>query len=239
MSEARNLAFIHIHRESTSFTVSHLSYKPPDPQGEWLSEENFYKPSHVQRLCGTLFPRLCFYSCARCCTLSHSSTTERGHASKHLYSAALISFPATVFQQRFLWERGRVHNSKVKIWRWKPRPLNPLQCFYKPPFMHTLSLRCCLQTLTKHIRLNCHTLHFCFPNCAIISHEWCSSLTQMPRNILHTEKLFKWAQINDGLSPFFLNYVWLPVCSGTPAAIWLHVSVFPLWGVRLAISACI
>lgn len=69
--------------------------------------------------------------------------------------------------------------------------------------MHMLSPRCCLQTLTKHIHLNCHTLHFCFPNCAIISHEWCSSLTQMPRNILHTEKLFKRAKINDGLSLFF------------------------------------
>ena len=96
-----------------------------------------------------------------------------------------------------------MQNRALKICRCKFRPLNPPQCFYKLAFMHILSPRCCLQTLTKHIHLNCHTLHFCFPNCAIISHEWCSSLTQMPRNILHTEKLFKWAQINDGLSFFF------------------------------------
>lgn len=121
----------------------------------------------------------------------------------------------------------RVQNSKVEICWWKSRPLNPPQCFYKPAFMHILSRRCCLQTLTKHIHLNCHTLHFCFPNCAIISHEWCSSLTQMPCNILHTEKLFKWAQINDGLSLYFLSYVWLLVCSGMPAArhVWPHVSL--------------
>ena len=34
MREAENFAFIHINRERTSFTVSHLTYKPLDPQGE-------------------------------------------------------------------------------------------------------------------------------------------------------------------------------------------------------------
>lgn len=29
----------------------------------------------------------------------------------------------------------------------------------------------------------------------------------MPRNILHTEKLFKWAQINDGLSLGFFVFL--------------------------------
>ena len=33
MSEAEDLA-IYMNRESTSFSVSHLSYKPLDPQGE-------------------------------------------------------------------------------------------------------------------------------------------------------------------------------------------------------------
>lgn len=79
----------------------------------------------------------------------------------------------------------------------------PPTCFHTPPLMRVPSRRCCLQTLTKHIHLNCHTLHFCFPNCAIISNEWWSSLTQMPHNILHTQKLLKWAQINDGLSLSF------------------------------------
>lgn len=217
----RRLLFIHRNRESTSFTVSHLSYKPLDPQGEWLSEGRRVAPSRtftnptafsaaVTRLAALFFAVFLCLSQTR----PHAHNGARRHASKHLHSATLISFPATVcFGRDSCGSVVRVQNSKVKICRWKSWPLNPLQRFYKPAFMHILSPRCCLQTLTKHIHLNCHTLHFCFPNCTIISHEWCSSLTQMPRNILHTEKLFKWAQINDGLSLFFCFFSMLYVTS--------------------------
>lgn len=82
----------------------------------------------------------------------------------------------------------KVLNREAETCRWNTQPLSLPQRSFEPAFMHLLSPRCCLKTLTKHIHLNCHTLHFCFPNCAIISHEWCSSLTQLPRNILHTEK---------------------------------------------------
>lgn len=104
--------------------------------------------------------------------------------------------------------------------------------------MHIPSQRCCLQTLTKHIHLNCHTLHFCFPNCAIISHEWCSSLTQMPRNILHTEKLFKWAEINDGLSLFFF-FCFYAILDFLCVALYDCMCLFPSQRRTLTVSACI
>ena len=109
LSGTENFAFIHINRESASFTVSHLSYKPLDPQGEWLSEgveapsTTFTNPTRL----AALFFSVCIFVNVRA-SQKHTATnihTSR-HASKHLYSAALISFPATVFQQRFLWERG-------------------------------------------------------------------------------------------------------------------------------------
>lgn len=64
-------------------------------------------------------------------------------------------------------------------------------------FMHMLSQRCRFQTLTKHTHLNCHTLHFCSPNCPIIPHEISISLTHQLHNSLHSSKTPKWAQIND------------------------------------------
>lgn len=51
MREAHELCFYsRKQRESTSFTLSHLSYKPLDPQGEQLSDgwkENIYKSNNA------------------------------------------------------------------------------------------------------------------------------------------------------------------------------------------------
>jgi len=169
----------------------------------------------IQQCCSGIGTRLAAFLFSVCsfliiCMLFKKHTaaghTQRGTQAR-IKTSVFSSYNSIschrVFNRRSCGSVVRVHNSEVKVCRWKSRPPNP-----PPPkapamfFMHILSQRCCLQTLTKHIHLNCHTLHFCFPNCAIILHEWCSSLTQMPRNILHTEKLFKWAQINDGLSSF-------------------------------------
>lgn len=63
--------------------------------------------------------------------------------------------------------------------------------------MHMLSQRCHFQTLTKHTHLNCHTLHFCSPNCPIIPHEISISLTHQLHNSLHSTKTPELVQIND------------------------------------------
>lgn len=80
------------------------------------------------------------------------------------------------------------------------------ELLYNYGFMHMLSQRCRFQTLTKYTHLNCHTLHFCSPNCPIIPHERSISLTHQLHNSLRSTKTPKWAQIND--VPFLFSLSW-------------------------------
>lgn len=124
-------------RESTSLSVSHLSCKPLDPQGELLSERRREAASgkHVQiQQCSAQFvwqpssSRPTFLL-----TYTTLQNTTPRHSSKHLYSAALIPFflPRSV-SSGSRGSRGsavRAQNSKVKVCRWKSRPLKPPAMF--------------------------------------------------------------------------------------------------------------